>query len=64
MRASTEPAIKDKLKANTEEALGKGAFGAPVMIAKRPDGVEKKFFGQDRIQPMLYFLGMIPRARY
>ena len=59
-----DQAIKDKLRANTEEALAKGSFGAPTMIARRRTGEERLFFGQDRIQPMLFYLGLVPRARY
>lgn len=39
-----EQAIKDKLKANTEEAVARGAFGAPTFFV----GLEM-FFGQDRL---------------
>lgn len=40
----TEPAIKEALKANTREAVGRGAFGAPTFFV----GPEM-FFGQDRL---------------
>lgn len=39
-----DPAVKDKLKANTEEAAARGAFGAPTFFV---DG--EMFFGQDRL---------------
>ncbi len=39
-----EQAIKDRLKANTEEAVGRGAFGAPTFFVG-----EEMFFGQDRL---------------
>lgn len=62
--ALNDQAVKDKLRANTEEAVAKGAFGAPYIVARRSNGEERAFFGQDRIQPMLFFLGLVPRARY
>ena len=44
--ASTQDdAVKDKLKATTEEAVKRGAFGAPTMFV---DG--QMFFGQDRLE--------------
>ncbi len=39
-----EQAIKDRLKANTEEAVARGAFGAPTFFVG-----EEMFFGQDRL---------------
>jgi 2-hydroxychromene-2-carboxylate isomerase len=36
--------VKDALKANTEEAVRRGAFGAPTMFV---DG--QMYFGQDRL---------------
>ncbi|MNO61500.1 2-hydroxychromene-2-carboxylate isomerase [compost metagenome] len=39
-----EQEIKDALKANTEEAVKRGAFGAPTMFVG-----EQMFFGQDRL---------------
>ena len=39
-----EQAVKDALKATTEEAVRRGAFGAPTMFVG-----EQMFFGQDRL---------------
>ena len=39
-----DPAVKDALKAATEEAVRRGAFGAPTMFVG-----EQMFFGQDRL---------------
>ena len=39
-----EDTVKEKLKANTEEAVARGAFGAPTIYV---DG--EMFFGQDRL---------------
>jgi 2-hydroxychromene-2-carboxylate isomerase len=40
-----EPAIKDQLKANTEEAARRGAFGSPTIFL---DGADM-YFGNDRL---------------
>lgn len=39
-----DPAIKDALRANTDEAVSRGAFGAPTFFVG-----EEMFFGQDRL---------------
>lgn len=39
-----DAAIKDKLRANTEEAVSRGAFGAPTFFVG-----EEMFFGNDRL---------------
>lgn len=39
-----EPEIKDRLKANTEEAAARGAFGAPTFFVG-----DQMFFGNDRL---------------
>ncbi len=41
---AARPDVKEALKANTEEAVRRGAFGAPTMFV---DG--EMFFGQDRL---------------
>ena len=40
----TDPAVKDALKVNTEEAVKRGVFGAPTMFVN-----DEMFFGQDRL---------------
>jgi len=40
-----EPAVKDRLKANTEEAARRGAFGSPTIFL---DGTDM-YFGNDRL---------------
>ncbi len=37
--------IKDRLRANTDEAIARGAFGAPTMLVD-----EQLFWGNDRLQ--------------
>ena len=39
-----DPAIKDVLKSNTQEAVERGVFGAPTMFVG-----DEMFFGQDRL---------------
>jgi 2-hydroxychromene-2-carboxylate isomerase len=41
---TAEQEVKDTLKANTEEAVKRGAFGAPTMFVG-----DQMFFGQDRL---------------
>lgn len=43
-----DPANKEKLKANTEEAVARGVFGAPTFFVG-PKGNEEMHFGQDRL---------------
>lgn len=40
----SEPAVKDKLKSNTEEAVARGVFGAPTFFVG-----DEMIFGQDRL---------------
>jgi 2-hydroxychromene-2-carboxylate isomerase len=40
-----KPAIKDQLRANTDEAIARGAFGAPTFFVDETDF----YFGNDRI---------------
>lgn len=44
LELASDPAVKDALKSNTEEAVRRGAFGAPTMFVG-----EQMFFGQDRL---------------
>ncbi len=41
---TSETSIKEALKANTDKAVSKGCFGAPVMFVG-----DEMFFGQDRL---------------
>lgn len=43
--SSQDDAVKAKLKSNTEEAVSRGAFGAPTMFVNG-----EMFFGQDRLE--------------
>jgi 2-hydroxychromene-2-carboxylate isomerase len=46
--AAEDPANKEKLKANTEEAVSRGVFGAPTFFVHGAGG-EEMHFGQDRL---------------
>ena len=41
---AAEQAVKDRLKAQTEEAVARGVFGAPTFFVG-----EQMFWGQDRL---------------
>jgi 2-hydroxychromene-2-carboxylate isomerase len=43
--ATQDPQIKNKLKADTQQAIDRGAFGAPTIFVGN-----QMFFGQDRMQ--------------
>jgi len=49
--AIQEQAVKDKLKANTEEAIAGGAFGVPTFVVN-----EEVFWGDDALPMMLDYL--------
>src|SRR3989338_2976308 len=50
-----DPQIKEKIKLNTEEAIGKGAFGVPTFMVD-----DELFWGHDRLgQIDLYFQGKL-----
>jgi len=40
-----DPAVKEQLKKNTEEAVGRGVFGAPTFFVG-----EEMYWGQDRLE--------------
>ncbi|XP_060936763.1 glutathione S-transferase kappa 1-like [Limanda limanda] len=48
--------IKDKLKNTTQDALGYGASGFPMMVC-HIDGKPQMFFGSDRFELMAHHLG-------
>ena len=53
MAKLSDQAIKDQLKANTEEAVERGAFGAPTMFVG-----DNMHFGQDRLFMVAEDLGI------
>ncbi|KAF7879234.1 hypothetical protein EAF04_000431 [Stromatinia cepivora] len=58
MEKATEKEWKDKLLANTKDALEKGAFGAPWLWVRNGEGKEEPFFGSDRFHFVWRFLGV------
>jgi 2-hydroxychromene-2-carboxylate isomerase len=57
MQAIGMQQIKDQLKANTEEAVARGAFGAPTFFVG-----DRMFFGNDRFEFIREALGATPPA--
>lgn len=51
LKAIEEPAIKDALRANCEEALRRGVFGAPFMFVD-----DEPFWGNDRLPQLEHWL--------
>jgi 2-hydroxychromene-2-carboxylate isomerase len=49
---------KDVLKANTQAAFDKGAFGVPWMVCVDTEGREEGFFGVDSLGQVAAFLGL------
>ncbi len=47
-QASSQP-IKDRLRANTEDAIARGAFGSPTIFVAGDDGIEHMYFGNDQL---------------
>jgi glutathione S-transferase kappa 1 len=58
MAKAADKEWKDKLTANTKEALDLGAFGAPWMMVTNGQGVTEPFFGSDRWHFIWEFLGL------
>jgi len=51
LAATQDPAVKDRLRANTDEAVERGAFGAPTFYVG-----EQMFWGNDRLVLMEEYL--------
>ena len=48
-QAGTQP-VKDRLRANTEEAIERGAYGSPTLFVSGPgEGAERMYFGNDQL---------------
>ncbi len=52
-RRSQEPATKDHLRANTDEAISRGAFGSPSIFVPFGEG-ERLYFGNDQL-PLVFW---------
>lgn len=65
LAATKEQEVKDMLTRSTQEAVDKGAFGAPWLWVTNDEGKEEPFFGSDRYVgslaccavPLIGFLG-------
>lgn len=58
---SQKDEIKELLKNRTEEAVAKGSFGVPTFICKKDiHSDEELFFGSDRIDIMMKWMGFEP----
>lgn len=53
---SQEQAIKDRLRANTDEAIARGAFGSPSIFVPFGTG-ERLYFGNDQLPLVEWALG-------
>lgn len=51
LAAAQTQEVKDMLTGATQEALGRGAFGAPWLWVTNVDGKGEPFFGSDRFVP-------------
>lgn len=49
--SASDESVKQKLKANSEEAVSRGAFGAPTFFIG-----DEMFFGNDRVELMKWWL--------
>ncbi|OAA55066.1 DSBA-like thioredoxin domain-containing protein [Niveomyces insectorum RCEF 264] len=58
LQAAGEPAAKDLLRQATDEALARGAYGAPWLWVRNDAGEEEPFFGSDRFHFVYQFLGL------
>lgn len=54
LAASSSPEYKEALTANTQEALDRGAYGAPWFWVRNSEGREEPFFGSDRLVLILF----------
>lgn len=58
MQAAQTKPVKDLLTQTTQEALDRGAFGAPWIWAVNDQGKGEPFFGSDRFHFLYKFLGV------
>lgn len=59
IRLAADPEIKKIFKHNTDEAVTKGAFGAPTLLIKQAGSdQEHLFFGSDRFESIAGFLNI------
>lgn len=64
---ASEQAAKDRLRANTDEAIARGVFGVPTFAVRTTTGDEELFWGVDSFDMLLAWLSeetMFERAPY
>lgn len=54
---TSDPGVKERLKATGDEAVARGAFGFPAMFVNK-DGDDEMFFGHDRISLLAAEMGL------
>lgn len=57
LAAIESPAIKDALRASTDEAIAAGVCGVPSFVVRNDSGSEHLFWGQDRLELVSRTLG-------
>lgn len=64
IQLAEKPETLQRLQATTDEAIARGAYGAPTMIVSREgrEGEGEFFFGSDRFHHIADFLGIDPRS--
>ncbi|ELQ44370.1 hypothetical protein OOU_Y34scaffold00088g10 [Pyricularia oryzae Y34] len=58
IKAAGTQEYKDALTSSTDEAVAKGAFGAPWIFVTNARGAEEPFFGSDRFNHIYKFLDL------
>jgi glutathione S-transferase kappa 1 len=58
VRGASTDEVKKQLTANTEEAVKRGAYGAPWFWVTNHQGKQEPFFGSDRFTYMWSFLDL------
>ena len=58
VEAASSQEAKDNLKKATQEALDRGAFGAPWIWVTNSKGEGEPFFGSDRYESLFAFGGL------
>lgn len=53
-----DPEVKKMLSANTDRAMGDGAFGLPWFVAENGKGEREEFWGVDHLGQVVEFLGL------
>lgn len=64
---ASDQQAKDRLRANTDEAIARGVFGVPTFVAVNETGADEPFWGVDSFDMLLAWLGeprMFERVPY